>query len=42
MLEHDQTADHPEMRRIFKGFKMQTVDINYTIGGAGKGKKAVN
>ncbi len=30
--------DHPEMRRIFKGFKMETVEINYTIGGAGKGK----
>jgi DNA adenine methylase len=31
--------DHPEMRRIFKGFKMATVEINYTIGGAGKGQK---
>lgn len=30
--------DHPDMRQIFKGFKMQTVDINYTIGGGGKGK----
>ncbi|MDD2853811.1 MAG: DNA adenine methylase [Desulfuromonadaceae bacterium] len=30
--------DHPEMRRIFKGFKMQTMKINYTIGGGGKGK----
>ena len=29
--------DHPEMRKIFKGFKVQSVDINYTIGGAGKG-----
>ena len=29
--------DHPEMRRIFKGFTMQQVDINYTIGGGGKG-----
>jgi DNA adenine methylase len=32
--------DHPEMRKVFKGFKMKTVDINYTIGGAGKGKKS--
>lgn len=30
--------DHPEMRRIFKGFQMDTVNINYTLGGAGKGK----
>lgn len=30
--------DHPEMRQIFKGFKMQVVNINYTIGGANKGK----
>lgn len=29
--------DHPTMRKIFKGFAMQTVDINYTIGGGGKG-----
>lgn len=30
--------DHPAMRRIFKGFKHDTVDIDYTIGGGGKGK----
>lgn len=30
--------DHPQMRKI-KGFKMETVNINYTIGGAGKGTK---
>jgi DNA adenine methylase len=30
--------DHPEMRKIFKGFRMETVEINYTIGGAGKGQ----
>jgi len=30
--------DHPEMRRIFKGYKMDSVDIDYTIGGGGKGK----
>lgn len=29
--------DHPEMRRIFEGFNMESVNINYTIGGAGKG-----
>lgn len=30
--------DHPEMRKIFKGFNMESVPINYTIGGADKGK----
>lgn len=30
--------DHAEMRKIFKGFQMETVEITYTIGGAGKGK----
>jgi DNA adenine methylase len=30
--------DHPEMRRIFKGFAAETVGIDYTIGGAGSGK----
>lgn len=30
--------DHPEMRRIFHGFKVETVKIDYTIGGGGKGK----
>ena len=30
--------DHPEMRRIFKGYKMDSIDINYTIGGGGTGK----
>lgn len=30
--------DHPEMRRIFKGFKVQAEDIKYTIGGGGKAK----
>ncbi|KKQ73770.1 MAG: putative methyltransferase, partial [Candidatus Woesebacteria bacterium GW2011_GWB1_38_5b] len=30
--------DHPEMRKVFKGFQMETVSINYTIGGGGKGK----
>lgn len=31
--------DHPAMREIFKEFTMDIVDINYTIGGAGKGSK---
>lgn len=30
--------DHPEMKRIFKGYKMDSIDIDYTIGGGGKGK----
>lgn len=29
--------DHPTMRKVFLGFDLQTVDINYTVGGAGKG-----
>lgn len=30
--------DHPEMKRIFKGYVMDSVDIDYTIGGGGTGK----
>ena len=30
--------DHPDMRQIFKGFKLETVKIDYTIGGGGTGK----
>jgi len=30
--------DHPVMRKTFAGFKMDTVKIDYTIGGAGTGK----
>lgn len=30
--------DHSKMKRIFKGYKMETVQIDYTIGGGGKGK----
>lgn len=30
--------DHPDMRRIFKGFPLETFTIDYTMGGAGKGK----
>ena len=31
--------DHPQMREIFKEFAVETVEINYTIGGVGKGQK---
>jgi len=31
--------DHPDMREIFGGFDMEMVEIDYTIGGAGKGQK---
>ena len=30
--------DHPDMKKVFKGFTMKTVDIDYTVGGGGKGK----
>lgn len=30
--------DHPDMHKVFKGFSVQSVKINYTIGGTGKGK----
>ncbi len=30
--------DHPKMRKIFSAFTMDSVDINYTIGGSGTGK----
>lgn len=30
--------DHSAMREVFKGFAMESVDIDYTIGGGGKGK----
>jgi DNA adenine methylase len=29
--------DHPDIREAFKGLPMETVGINYTVGGAGKG-----
>lgn len=29
--------DHPEIRRIFARFQMDTVPISYTVGGGGKG-----
>jgi DNA adenine methylase len=30
--------DHPDMRRVFSGFRLETAKINYTVGGADKGK----
>lgn len=30
--------DHPEMQRIFKEFEVESVNIDYTIGGGGTGK----
>lgn len=30
--------DHQEMRRVFKGHKMQPLSITYTVGGAGRRK----
>jgi len=29
--------DHPDMREMFRGFRTETVKINYTVGGAGTG-----
>ncbi len=29
-------GDHPEMRRVYDGFRIKTVSINYTVGGGGK------
>lgn len=28
--------DHPDIRAVFEGFQMETVDIVYTVGGGGK------
>jgi DNA adenine methylase len=30
--------DHPDMKKIFEEFNTKLVDINYTVGGAGKKK----
>lgn len=30
--------DHPDIRDVFSDFQIKPVDINYTVGGAGKGK----
>jgi len=29
--------DHPDMRQVFQGLRMQAVGINYTVGGANRG-----
>ncbi|MBN3758150.1 DNA adenine methylase [Paraburkholderia sp. Tr-20389] len=29
--------DHPDMRRVFDGFHIETADITYTVGGGGRG-----
>jgi DNA adenine methylase len=28
--------DHPDIRRAFDGFHIETVDIKYTVGGGGR------
>lgn len=30
--------DHADIRDVFSDFQIKSVDINYTVGGAGKGK----
>lgn len=30
--------DHPDMKMVFKDFNIKMVDIDYTVGGGGKGK----
>lgn len=30
--------DHPDMREVFGGFRLETAKINYTVGGSDKGK----
>jgi DNA adenine methylase len=32
--------DIPEMRSVFAGLNMERVEINYTVGGAGRKKSA--
>ncbi len=32
--------DHPTMKKVFKGLKIKSVAIKYTVGGAHKGKQA--
>jgi DNA adenine methylase len=32
--------DHPYIREIFKGFAMDTVKLNYTVGGGAKRSEA--
>lgn len=31
--------DHPEMRKVFKGFRIETAEIKYTVGGSDRGEK---
>lgn len=31
--------DHPEMRKIFRAFKSQTIDINYTLAKGAPSKR---
>lgn len=31
--------DHPDIRRVFKGFRMDAVDISYTVGGGARPAK---
>ena len=30
--------DHPDMRKVFSRFRVETIKINYTVGGSDKGK----
>ena len=30
--------DHPDMRKVFEGFRVETAKINYTVGGSGTGQ----
>lgn len=32
--------EHPDMRKVFSEFRIETVQINYTVGGADKGKNS--
>ena len=29
---------HPDIKKVFTGFNMHDVEINYTVGGGGKGQ----
>lgn len=31
--------DHPDMQKVFSGFKTETVNIRYTVGGNGRGNE---
>lgn len=32
--------DHPDIRRVFARFQMDTTGINYIVGGGGRGRRA--